>query len=631
MSSQADKKRLLGIFDQLKIKCTNVLKTISNARFELYVGYADIYVWWRDAAKVEGLVDGLTEHLTSLKLYNVNHGINFSPLLVVLFNNTLSDQERNRGSRLINALHNEVTKNPELYRTDTVNKLAGYIKSVGGIVAATRLADKKHKGDNASRVEQLERDQLDKIAEESALVAGLGIKYRVLHRSDEIKAKQVKEHDKVQALSKAADEFWSDAAVNETVSFSGAVSVDKDGFANILIKQLGNGEYQVIDSNDDPKQTNASRVTAFRKQFQAVSNSLRPICEALRTQIEPWNMGGVKDIVEVNPDDTLLGDEVYARNRLLHIHKSNEFLLSQPRMKSGVVTLVKPRSPVLEAVDFDVMMAPFSTRIAEARLIADMDFNLYEAKHADKIPVAKSNSFLFCHKLDVTSKIKGLKPITLLFKSFESDAAQKSTQPIYSESYDEKIEFNLDVSVGFIHAVTREFATPWTNDLGLNISRTAYNHLGLTFTESHLEINHTVEADNFKEHKVIRHAAGPSKVEMYSQAFLAKDILPVLVGMGNLPIEGNVSIKGGVDVLIFEFTTSAAAYFIAVPTFNAMKAERSHAAFAQYIPQSRNLSAAEEEELYMQSLAEAEADDYSEQGGLVHQEDTNSMEATFYA
>lgn len=60
MSSQADKKRLLGIFDHLKVKCAKVLKTIANARYELYVSYAEIYVWWREAAKVDGLVDGLT-------------------------------------------------------------------------------------------------------------------------------------------------------------------------------------------------------------------------------------------------------------------------------------------------------------------------------------------------------------------------------------------------------------------------------------------------------------------------------------------------------------------------------------------------------------------------------------------
>ncbi len=631
VSSQADKKYLLNVFDGLKRKCAMVLKAIANGRYDLYVNYAEIYVWWREAAKVDGLVDSLTGHLKSLKLYNVNHGINFSPLLVVLFNNTLSDQERNRGSRLLNALHNEVTKNPELYRHDIVNKLAGYIKSVGGIIAATRLVNKKSKGDSDSRVEQQERELNEKSAEDSAVVAGLGIKYRVVKQSNEIKPKSVKEQDKVQALSKAAAEFWNDAKIDAKVSFNVPISVDKDNYANVLIKYVEGEGYQLVDINDDPKQTSVSRVNAFRKQFEAIPFSLRVLCETLRTQVEPWNMGGTKDIVEVNPDDTLKGEDSLARTRLLHLHKTNQLLLSQPHMKSGVVTLVRPFSPALEAVSYDVMMAPYSKRLAEARLIADDGFNMYEPKDAQKIPATKNNSFLFCHQLNVKSKVKGLKPFDLLFKSFESHSSKKSTQVNYLDAYDEQLTFNLEVPALILQAVTREFATPWTHDLGLNISHEKYNHIGLTFTESHLNFEHTVEKDEYTASKPIRYTEGTSKEELYSEAFLTKDLLPVLVAMGNLPIQGNVEIKGGADVLIFEFSTSAAAYFIAVPTFNVTKAHRSEAAFTQYVPQSRNLSAEEQEEQYIQSLSDSEADDYSEQGGLVHEDDNEILEATVYA
>jgi len=631
MSSQVDKKRLLNVFDGLKRKCTKTLKTIANCRYELYVNYAEIYAWWREAEKVDGLVESITTHLVSLKLYNVNHGINFSPILVVLFNNTLSDQERNRGSRLLNALHNEVTKNPELYRSDMVNKLAGYIKSVGGVIAATRLAKAKGKHEHESLIEQQEREATEQSAEDSAFVAGLGIEYRVIKSSDQIKPKNVKEQDKVQALSKEAVQFWDDAKFDSKVSFSGPISVDKDGFANVLIKRVDGEGYQLVDINDDPKQTTASRVTAYRKQFEAVPHSLRALCETLRTQVEPWNMGGTKDIVEVNPDRTLEGEDSIARTRLLHLHDSNEFLLSQPRMKVGVVTQVRLNKPVFESVKFDVMMAPFSKRIAEARLIADDGFNMYQPKDTEKIPVTKSNSFLFCHQLNVASKVKGLKQFELLFKSFDGHMSKKSPQVIYSKAYDEKLDFKIEVSARFLQAVTREFASPWAYDLGLNISRTAYNHLGLTFTGAQLVIDHTVEDDEFTVSKSISYAEGMSNAELYSQAFLSKDILPVLVAMGNLPIQGGVQIKGGTDVLIFEFSTSAANYFIAVPTFNAIEAKRSEAAFTQYVPQSRKLSAEEEEERYIQSLADSAGDDYTEQGGLVHEDDTQKMEVPEYA
>lgn len=142
MSLQADKKRLHSEFENLKRECSDVQKLLSSVRQAVYENSAKILFWWMDASRVDGLVEGLTSHLGSYKHNAVNHGINFSPLLVVLFNNTLSDQERNRASRLLNALHNEVQANPEVYVYDRIKKLAGFIKKSGGVVAVVNTTYK---------------------------------------------------------------------------------------------------------------------------------------------------------------------------------------------------------------------------------------------------------------------------------------------------------------------------------------------------------------------------------------------------------------------------------------------------------------------------------------------------------
>ena len=142
MSTQTDKKRLQDEFDVLKHECADVLKRMSSARQAAYENYAKIYFWWVAASRVQGLVEGLTAQITSFKHTAVNHGINFSPLLVVLFNNTLSDQERNRTSRLLNALHNEVQASPDMYVHGGVSKLAGFIKKSGGFVAVVNTTYK---------------------------------------------------------------------------------------------------------------------------------------------------------------------------------------------------------------------------------------------------------------------------------------------------------------------------------------------------------------------------------------------------------------------------------------------------------------------------------------------------------
>ena len=69
---------------------------------------------------------------------------------------------------------------------------------------------------------------------------------------------------------------------------------------------------------------------------------------------------------------------------------------------------------------------------------------------------------------------------------------------------------------------------------------------------------------------------------------------------------------------------SAAHYVVAVPAFDIEKKERMTAAFKSYQPSARKLTAAEEEERFLNQIATANiADDYSDEGGIVQDEDIN--------
>ena len=630
MSSQADKKRLQGEFIELVRECLQVRKLMAQARQFSYENYAKIYFWWVAASRIEGLLDGLVGHLTSYKHNAVNHGINFSPLLVVLFKNTLSDQERNRTSRLLNALHNEVQASPEMYVHDGVNKLAGFIKKSGGFVAVVNTTYKtgelgKGAGSIEERSEQYEEAQASEFAKINDELAGYGIKYVVIKRAEALKAKPVNDVEKVKVLTKTANTYWEKASVGNVVSLSTAITMNGDGISSVLLKREGDVVY-VVDSSDDPKLIQASQVAAYRKQYQALPNSMRVVCESLRTQIQPWNTSTTSEIVEVNPDTTLEGDEKMARTRLMYLSDSKQFVLSPARMSSGVVTTITPVQDVLEHVPYDVVMAPYSTTLAELRLISDSDFNLYEAESAEIIPATRDDKFMFSHRLAVKSKVKGLHDMFLLFKSFTEQTAHKASQPVYSKEYDKGLSVKVDLPLGTIYEVTRDFATPWSRDLGLKLARTQFNHIGVKFTGSHILFSDNYVDGKFEGHTPIRYAEGMSTDELYSNVFLTKDIMPVLAALGNLPIEGTVLVKADANVLTFNFSTSAASYVVAVPAFDIEKKERMTAAFEIYQPSARKLTAAEQEEQFINQFATAGlVDDYGDEGGIVQDEDTNLL------
>lgn len=628
MSTQTDKKRLQDEFDVLKHECADVLKRMSSARQATYENYAKIYFWWVAASRVQGLVEGLTAQKTSYKHTAVNHGINFSPLLVVLFKNTLSDQERNRTSRLLNALHKEVQASPEMYVHDGINKLAGFIKKSGGFVAVVNTTYKAGELRNGSgsieeRAEQYEEAQAAEFSNINDELAGYGINYVVVQRTSAMKAKPINDVEKVKVLTKAANAYWENTGVENAVTLSTAITMNGEGLCSALLKRVGDVIY-IVDSSDDPKLIQAGQVTAYRKQYQVLPNSMRVVCESLRTQIEPWNTSTSSEIVEVNPDPALEGEDKMARTRLMYLSDTKQFVLSPARMAAGVVTTITPINDVIEHVPYDVVMAPYSTTMAEVRLISESDFNLYEAASKDLIPVISDDKFMFSHRLDIKSRVKGLDDMFLLFKSFNQQTAPKACQPVYLQEYDKGLDTQIELPLSTIYSVTRDFAAQWTSDLGLKIKRLQYNHIGIKFTGSHIVISDNYVDGKFQSHEAISYADGMSVEELYSNVFLTKDIMPILAALGSLPIEGSVLVKADANVLTFHFNTSAAHYTVAVPAFDIEKKERMTAAFKSYQPSFRKLTDAEEEEQFINKIYTPNiADDYSDEGGIVQDEDTN--------
>ena len=607
---KSDYDRLIRELNNLQRDCAKVLRLVASTRHKEYENLAKIYLWWKEASTVDGFLEGVLAGFKDYRLRAVAHGYNYAPLLMLMFGKTLSDQERNKMSRALNALNNEFNRYPQTYRFDAVTKLTGFIKKSGGLIHLVKPTYKRAESSNdldqqlndEIAAEEHEALQADQNAAISAELAKLGVSFKVIKTYKKESGVEIKDKDKIKVLSKEADGFWSQYQPHGFATFSSGVAANDDGYSYVLVKRNGT-EYSVVDTVVDKDLIKEGLVAAYRKQFAALPTSVRTVCETLRTQLMPVNLKLKSlELVEVNPDQSSADGQQLARARLLYVSKTNQFVLSPVGMSSGVVTQVTPVNTVLEQVDYDVVMAPFSKGGAETGLVGNVEYNLYKPLHDELIPKTEDPNMVFSHRLDLLHKANDKKRMSLLFHSFTDQTGAYCSQPVYQNTHDQQIAARFELSRDFVGQVAREFAAPWLDNIGTHIRRPSNQLVKLKITDAQMLFSYKYLEGEFKEHKACSYKDDLSPVPLTEQVFLTKDLMPVLASLADLPIIGAVVVKADQHVLSLSFSTSAADYLIAIPTYDITAKQRSTVGFTSYEPTMRQLNEAEVEEQYINKI-----------------------------
>ena len=116
----------------LQGECDVVEARLVGSRNELYKSIARVYFWWRLADAQKGYLDVKIDQMGAVFKVTSKHGYNFSPVLQLVYGNSIDDPEISKRGRVLNLLHEEYKKTPKKYGVDVV-KLAGYISQMGGI------------------------------------------------------------------------------------------------------------------------------------------------------------------------------------------------------------------------------------------------------------------------------------------------------------------------------------------------------------------------------------------------------------------------------------------------------------------------------------------------------------------
>ena len=112
----------------------------SNQAF--YAHIAEVYYWWLAAEDISGYLDAEYAKLNRQFKSRVKYGINYSPLLVLVWgNDNCSTSDLDRHSRALNNIHSEYLSRPKYYAKDGVAKMAKFIEDKHGINGLTGYGD----------------------------------------------------------------------------------------------------------------------------------------------------------------------------------------------------------------------------------------------------------------------------------------------------------------------------------------------------------------------------------------------------------------------------------------------------------------------------------------------------------
>ena len=219
-------------------------------------------------------------------------------------------------------------------------------------------------------------------------------------------------------------------------------------------------------------------------------------------------------------------------------------------------------------------------RYIEQAIIQQQDLSFYKANDDKKIPVCRSG-IAASHKLLIENKVTD-KQRGLFFYMLSTVGATSRPQAYLANDYCTAPVWQATISCLWLERLSVQFVGGWLREYGDHITRPKHKVVQFEFGKTGVTIKHYGENGNFSNASSIFEIEGVANAaKATSQMFATKDILPVLDGLMQLDIDGDLTLAVNDDVLIIGYKTELATYTIAVPTCN-KAGKRNKAAFAAY-------------------------------------------------
>ena len=609
----------------LQSHCDSVETKYVGARNELYKTIARVYYWWRKADAQEGYLDEKIAQMGGVFKKKSKYGYNFSPVLQLVYGNSISDHEISKRGRVLNLLHEEYEKSQKKYGTDVV-KLANFINEKRGM---SKMVQDSTKVPTAKELEALAKGQgffgaatfslpnsIDiSAAKQNAIDEEIAVElneaqmlaelvkqyendYVFIHKPKEVDKGRLSPQVKKSKLSTEAEAYWKKSSGLGLIDADFGFETDTNNFGLAIVKRDASG-VSVVDTFVDNELVKQALTTAYETQYAALPASLRSIYEALKTQLLPdhvvqnmfgkWDDGNVKKITweRRNGSVTSVQVPVKAIPRLVHAGNANLFILSPIASDVGVCTMVAPNSNVLDKHKHDVFLAPRSKNLLERLVLNAGNMHCYKPSNSVLIQQAHEP---YSHRIQLTSIADVSDFYFLDFYPFTASAPINYGQAMIDLAYEEKIKTKISLPRSFVHAIAKNGADKWLAGKGFHANRTSNRFTQLTLGAKSLRLDFDYKNGKAMAHYDFEMPALTKIKGVYKQNFVCLDLFPVLSALGALQLTTDVQLLLDDNVVVFKFSTSAADFVIAVPTCDSKGKRVSSSAFTQYVPNVQPLT-----------------------------------------
>lgn len=571
------KKRLIKLQDESAVVHSITVKTNQLE----YENIAAIYVWWHAAQSIDGFLAQAYQPTKERQVYGESSGkLSFRRLLFLMYGLYALDKDNlDRKNRALVCLHLEFEKNYSLYEKDSVSKLAAYIKSQGGINKLIDTSDNSDKNKDeasaasprssaSSNSRRQDDDQL--ISDETPFAT---YKPKIVAKITDIM--------RLTALGDEAVAFFIKNSANQSVTINPPIPTDKDGYAIAVIKRTASG-YEVVSATGSMQSVKDVMISNYRTRYDAVPNSMRCILELLKTQSLPANLLKLYDkLTELSNQKRDDNTKRKVMRRVAYIASQQTLILSPTYSSSGVVTLAKLRNQLFEGEVVDCFMPTRCRKQLEQRLIAPNDFHMFKPTNNSLIHVFNYQGTA-SHMLRLENKVNSVDFLFTEFWPFETSMGDASKQLLFSSAYAERCPVQLDIPQSEFKKLAYDHVNKWLASYGDHFQRPANKILKFGIGANGFLLGFDWVNNTFRNEVSCDFDQPLAKSINYQATFLSKDLFLALHSIGDLQLIGDVHVSASENVVVFQYSTAAADYTVAVPTSNINK--RNDDAFSIFVP-----------------------------------------------
>lgn len=528
-----------------------------RGRAYLYEGFASVYLWWRKAKEIDGFLE---EQYQLHKIGGKEHEQEkFTRVLRLTWRLDWADESKAKLQQWSNALRKldeEYKRNKDAYRTDAKKKLVLFIEDAGGLRKLIGADKYDYDGDGNTE--------------------NKGKGKRTPLRSENDEALTAQRHLQL------GSEYFDNATAISNIQSSKPILVNRLGYAVALIRQKRGGKYDVLATLNNESQIQQAIISSYRRKNTVAPVVLRVLTEVIQTQSLPVAMEKHRYTM---PDSITVTDKdgkkvkLNQNKRVLFRKKQGDILLSENRTGCSVVTLAKPKAPVLTSSK-DVFLNVNDRRYLEQAIIQRNELSFYTANDKDKVPVLRDTERVASHRLVVENKVLDKKR-AIYFYTLDTAGDTSRPQASIKADADMSNAFTASVNKLWFEKVNALFVSGWLREYGERITWAKHKLMCLEFDSKKLVVHHYGERGNFSNKSLPLDLPKAGVGKAIKVNVLSKDILPVLSGLADTEIKGNVSLTVVQGAVVIGYATELASYKVYVPTCG-VNGKRNQAMFEAY-------------------------------------------------